>query len=106
MKKIDALTKNTPGAATLKSVKKTGKDRTKLTWKKVSSCTGYEIYRSKKKSSGFTRIATVKGTAKTAYTTARVKKGTTYYYRIRAYKKVGSQTYYGMYSGVKGLRMK
>lgn len=106
VKKIDALTKNTPGAATLKSVKKTGKDRTKITWKKVSNCTGYEIYRSKKKSSGFTRIATVKGTAKTAYTTARVKKGATYYYRIRAYKKVGSQTYYGMYSGVKGLKMK
>lgn len=104
--KIDALTRNTPDATTLKSVKKTGKDKTKLTWKKVSNCTGYEIYRSKKRSSGYTRIATVKSKAKTSYTTAKVKKGVTYYYKIRTYKKVGKQTYYGMDSGVKKLRMK
>lgn len=104
--KIDALVKNTPDAATLKSVKKTGQSKTKLTWKKVNNCTGYEIYRSKKQSSGYTRIATVKGKAKTSYTTAKVKKGVTYYYKVRAYKKVGNQTYYGADSGVKRLKMK
>lgn len=104
--KIDALTKNTPDAATLKSVKKAGKNKTKLTWKKVNNCTGYEIYRSKKKSSGYTRIATVKGKAKTSYTTAKVKKGVIYYYKVRTYKKVGKQTYYGVDSGVKMLKMK
>ncbi len=104
--RIDALTKNTPDATTLKSVKKTGKNKTKLTWKKVNNCTGYEIYRSKKQSLGYTRIATVKGKAKTSFTTAKVKKGTTYYYKIRTYKKVGNQTYYGVDSGAKKLKMK
>lgn len=106
VKKIDALTKNTPSATTLKSVKKSGKNRTKLTWKKVSNCTGYEIYRSKKKSSGYTRIATVKSKAKTSYTTAKVKKGATYYYKIRTYKKVGKQTYYGVDSNARKFKMK
>lgn len=29
------------------------------------------------------------------YTDKKVKKGKTYYYKVKAYKKIGSKTYYG-----------
>lgn len=97
---------NTPNATTLKTVKKSGTNKMKLTWKKVANCSGYQIYRSTKRKSGYKKIYTVPKSTVTTYTTGKLKKGTMYYYKLRTYRKVGSNTYYGQYSNIKNLKLK
>ena len=104
--RIKLLKKYTPKKTTLKSVKKAGTGKMKLTWKKVSGATGYQVYMSTKKSSGYKRVATIKKNKTVTYTKKSLKKGKTYYFKIRTYKKVGKTTYYGSYSNVRKLKMK
>ncbi len=69
-------------------------------WDKISGVTGYVVYR-KTGSSGWKKIATVKGSTKTSYLDKSTKKGKTYTYTVRAY--YGS--YYSYYES-KGLKIK
>jgi len=64
----------------------------KLTWSSVSGATGYVVYRSTSASSGYARIKVTKDLSLTD--TGR-QTGTKYYYKVRAYKLVGSKAYYG-----------
>ncbi|MBD5456966.1 MAG: hypothetical protein HDR27_00125, partial [Lachnospiraceae bacterium] len=84
--KLDASVKK----ITAKQVKK--KKQVRLSWKKVKNAQKYIVYRSMKKDSGYTKIKTLKKSAKT-YVDKKVKKGKTYYYRIVIKTKKG-------YSGV------
>lgn len=72
----------------------------KLTWKKAAGASGYEIYRSTKAAGGFKKIAAV-SSAKTSYTDKKLTTGTTYYYRIRAYRKDSGVTANGPLTAVK-----
>ncbi len=56
-------------------------------WNAADNVTGYIVYRSTSKSSGFKKIAT---TITNSYTDKGLKKGTTYYYMVRAYVKSGN----------------
>lgn len=105
-KKLSQLKKYTPKKTTLKTVKKSGKNKMKLTWKRISGCTGYQIFMSNKKSSGYKKIATIKKNKTISYTKTKLKKGKTYYFKVRTYKKVGKTTYYGSDSNVRKLKMK
>lgn len=59
----------------------------KLTWKKSSSITGYEVQYSTSKSFTSSKTKTVKVTkSKTSYTIKKLKGSQKYYVRIRAYK--------------------
>ena len=59
-----------------------------LKWKKVDGATGYLVYRSTKKNSGYQRIASLKKGTKTTYTDKKgLKKGKKYFYRIVTVKK-------------------
>lgn len=77
-------------------VKKTG--AVKLRWKKLSQVDGYQIFRSEKKNGTYKRIKTVKTAS---FTDKKAKKGKTYYYKVRAYKKVQGKNITGNASGVK-----
>lgn len=93
-----------PGKGSITKVAKTSKG-VKITFKKIKDVTGYDIYRSKKKSSKGSKIATVKG--KNTYTDKKVKnKKGTYYYRVRAYRTVNGVKKYGSFSGVKKINVK
>lgn len=83
------------------TAKRISKKYARLTWKKNTKATGYVIYRSTKKNSGFKKIATVRTNTKVSYTDKTVKKNKTYYYRIKAYKKLDGKIFYG----VKSLRV-
>ncbi len=75
------------------------KSRTiKLRWKKVKKADGYEIYMRKSKKGKYKRIKNIKNVKKLTYVKKGLKKGKTYYFRIRAYKKVGGQKVYGKFS--------
>ncbi len=82
-----------------------GKRKIIVRWKKVSGVSGYQIYRSAKKSGKYKRIKTVgRGTSK--FTNKRLKRGKRYYYKVRAYKKVRGKKIYSSYSSRSGKRVK
>lgn len=78
----------------------------KLSWKKVSGATGYEIYCYDTAKKKFVKIVTVKGGSKTTYTVKKRKTGVTYRYKIRAIKTEGKTTVYGQYSNELKIKKK
>ena len=89
-----------PSKVTIKSVTSAGNKKYKLSWKKVSGATGYEIYRSTSKKKGFKLVKNIKKGSTVSYTN-KVPQKKTYYYKIRAYRKVKGKKIYGNYSSVK-----
>lgn len=59
-------------------------DGVKISWKPVSNCSGYKVYR-KTEDGKYKRIATVKGAKKSYYTDKKAKSGTKYFYKVVAY---------------------
>ena len=74
-------------------------------WKKVSGASGYTVYYSTKKTSGF-KSKTVKGNSKVKYTVKSLKKGKTYYVRARAYRTVSGKKVYGPYTSLVRVKTK
>lgn len=70
----------------------------KLTWDKAGYASGYRIYRSTSKDGTYKKIGEVSGSSKTSFTDKNVSSGKTYYYKVRAYRKVGNSRDYGSYS--------
>lgn len=64
----------------------TGKKTMQIKWKSVSKASGYEIYRSKKKNSGYKLVGTV-SSKKTVFNDKKLKKKTKYYYKVVACRK-------------------
>ncbi len=78
-----------------------GKNYIKVKWTvkgDASAIDGYEVFRSVKKNSGFGTKPYFKTTKKTYKNTKSLKKGTRYYYKVRAYKVVDGKTYYSDWS--------
>ena len=95
-----------PGKPVLSSVKNKKKKTAVVTWKKVIGASGYEVYRSTKKNSGYKKVTTIKKGSTVRYTNKKLKKGKTYYYKIRAYKTVNKNKGYSAYSAVKSVKIK
>ncbi len=81
-----------------------GKKRVDLRWLRVEGANGYEVYRSTTANGAYKKVKTVKKGSSTAYTDTKVKKGTTYYYKVRAYAKVKKKNVYSDYSAVVSAR--
>ena len=80
---------------------KAGKGYIKVSWKVKGDDTaadGYQIYRSVKRNSGFGTKPYFTTKNKTYKNTKSLKKGTRYYYKVRAYKTVNGVTYYSDWS--------
>ena len=77
----------------------------KIKWKKVSGASGYVIYQ-KKSSGSYKKIKTVTSGKTTSYTKKKLSNKTKYSYKIRAYKKSGSEKIYSKYSNVKSVYTK
>lgn len=106
-KKAEAAKKKyTPSKTSIKSIKKLKKNQVKLTWKKVKNATGYEVYQSMKKNSGYKKVKTITKNKTVTYKAGKLKKKKTYYFKIRTYRKAGGTTYYGNYSNVKKMKVK
>ena len=86
-------------APTLKE-KLTSSKYAKLTWKKNTRATGYIIYSSTKKNSGYKEIARITSKSKTSYTdkSVKIKKNVKRYYRIRAYRTLDKTVFNGIRS--------
>ncbi len=77
-----------------------GYDKIKLDWNPVSGASGYQIYRATSKAGTYSKVATIIGGTKKTYTNSGLTTGKTYYFKIRAYKKVGSSNKYGQFSSI------
>lgn len=85
---------------TLKNLK--GK-KLKLTFKKASKASGYQIsYSTSRKF----KKASTKTTKKTTYILKKLKKGKKYYVRVRAYRMTNGKKQYGSYSAVRSIKIK
>lgn len=87
--KLGKVTKEKAVSASYNSIK--------VSWTKTAGASGYVVYYSTSKNSGYKTLKTVTGTS---YTHTGLTAGKTYYYKIRAYKTVSGKKVYGGYSTV------
>lgn len=93
--------KTTP-AKTYISLKKNKRTRkATITWKKVSTVSGYVVYYATSKNGKYRKSTTKRASSRRSFTSKRLKKGKTYYYKARAYKTYRGKRIYGPYSDIK-----
>lgn len=97
-----------PAGVKLTSVKSASSGKLTVKWKKNAKVTGYEIQysTSKKFVKSAAKTKKVKKAAKTSETISKLKKGKTYYVRIRTYKKVSGKMYYSGWSSKKNVKIR
>lgn len=92
----DRMTATAPSADTIAPTAPTqltangGKGRVSLTWTAATddvAVTGYQVWRSRSATTGFSQVAT---TASASYTDSSLARRTTYYYRVRATDAAGN----------------
>ena len=95
--KTDTITTSikTPSISSLTSV---AYNKIQIKWKKIAKAKSYQIYRSTSRYGTYKRIKT---TSKLSFTDGKRASGTTYYYKIRATRKIGGKTCYTYFSNVK-----
>lgn len=104
---LPALTVSAASKVTVKKV--TGvkatptSDTVKLTWKKTTKATGYRVYSYNSKTKKSTKIADVKNNK---YTVKNLKSNKTYYYKVKAYRKVKGKKYLGKVSSAVKVKTK
>lgn len=104
--KYDGVNYRTASATTLKKLaqpkmKKDG-SRVSLTWQSISGASGYQVYWSAKKKGTYKKLCDY--SSKYVGMSFSVGKGKTYYYKTRAYKKVGKTKIYGPWSTPKAFK--
>lgn len=73
------------------------KEKVQLKWKKNGKVSGYQIFRSFSRNGKYRKIGQ---TTKTAFADKNRKKRKKYYYKIRAYRKIGKKTVYGSFTKI------
>ena len=96
----------TPAKVNGIKVKNASGKKLNVRWKKVSGASGYELQYATK--SNFKSGVLKKGISskKTSATYTKLKKGKTYYVRMRAYVKVSGKKVYGSWSSKKSIKIK
>lgn len=89
----------------VKNVKSVSKSKTyvKLKWDSCVGVTGYEVYKSTSKYGTYKKVKALKTTS---FKNTGLKSGKTYYYKVRAYKTVGTKKIYGAYSKIYTIKTK
>ena len=83
----------------------TSTHRVKLSWSKSKNVvmTGYKVYRATSKNGKYRVVLTTKNKS---YTSSKLTKGKTYYFKVRGYRTVGGKTYYTPYSRIKAVKVR
>jgi endoglucanase len=103
--KQSGISSSKPAQVKSVSLKNQKNRKIKVSYKKVSGVTGYEIQYSTSKKFAAKSTKNVK-TQKTSYTLKNLKKGKTYYVRVRAYKTKSGTTVKGSFSSKKNIKVK
>jgi len=76
-----------------------------FTWSNVSGESGFQVYYSTKKDSGYKKVTSYKANVLKG-SKSKLTKGKTYYFKVRAYKKTDSGTVFSAWSPVKSIKVK
>jgi len=87
-------------------VKKKSKTSLKISWKRDKSVSGYQIAMKAGSKGKYKIVKTIKKNKTVSFTKKKLKKGKTYYIKVRAYKKVNGKKIYGAYSKAKKIKLK
>ncbi|MDD6201619.1 MAG: calcineurin-like phosphoesterase, partial [Lachnospiraceae bacterium] len=96
-----------PKKATISKLTSPKKAQAKVTWKKDSKVTGYQVVYASNKS--FTKNVTTTSVKKNTQSSLTIKKLTSktkVYVKVRSYKVVNGKKMYGSYSAVKAVKVK
>ena len=72
----------------------------KLSWNKVTGSSGYEVLRATSKTGTYKSVKTITSGSTVSYTDKSLATGTTYYYKVRAYRTVDKKRVYSSYSSI------
>ncbi len=78
----------------------------KVSWKKLSKVSGYQIRYSQKSSMKSSKTVKAVGAKKKNITLKKLKKKKKYYIQVRAFQRVSGKMYYGNWSRKKSVRIK
>jgi len=95
-----------PDQAVISTAKKSGSDAVKVTWKKTSVASGYQV--TVATDSSFKKNVekfTIKKAGSTSRKVEGLKAGRTYYVKVCAYKTVNGKKLYGAYSKAKKVKL-
>jgi hypothetical protein len=95
-----------PKKATLSSVTSSKTKNIKVTWKKDTQATGYEIVYATNSKFKSSKTVTVSKNSTVTKTISKLTKGKTYYVKVRSYKTINGKKVYGAYSAVKKVKCK
>ncbi len=95
----------TPGKVTGVKVK-SGRKCVTVSWKKRREASGYEIYISEKKASGYKKKAILGKSAKVKKVIKKMKAKKSYYVKVRAFTKVKGRKINGSFSSPKKVKVK
>jgi uncharacterized protein YjdB len=99
---LQTSTKTSTPSLSLSALSKSAK----INWEQVDGATGYEVYMSTSKSSGYSLVKTISKGKTTSYKKNSLIKKKKYYFKIKAYKKVAGVKIYSSYSKVKSVKVK
>ena len=74
-----------------------------VSWNVVNGASGYEVYRSTDYDGNYTKVKTITSGKTTSWTDTKRTNGTTYFYKVKAYKTVSDKKYYGEFSEIVGF---
>lgn len=77
-----------------------------LTWTKIANAKGYRVYIYNTATKKYKKVITLSGNDKTSYKVTGLTAGTSYKFKVRAYRKVDSKTYWGKPSAAVTLTTK
>ena len=77
-----------------------------LKWGKVNGANGYVIYAATSKNGQYKAVKTIWRGSTLTYTQNKLKKGKTYYYKVRAYRISGLKKVMSAYSDTKAVKIK
>ncbi len=77
-----------------------GYNSIKVSWGLVSGAQGFEVYRATSKTGTYSKIKTITNGSTGSYINGSLATGKTYYYKVRAYRTIGSKKVYSSFSGI------
>ena len=75
-----------------------------IKWKKIKNAQYYQVFRATSKNGKFKKIANLKPTS-ISFKDKKLKKGKTYYYKVRAKRKLNGVTNYSSFSSVNSVKI-
>jgi hypothetical protein len=87
-------------------VTSTKKSQIKVTWKKDSQATGYQLVYSTSSKFNSSKTVNISKSSTVSKTISKLTAGKKYYVKVRSYKTINGKKVYGSYSKVKTVTVK